>query len=212
MTFLEDLGHRIVLIGKNISRFGKHVGKFKDKSSEYIEEQQSKSKPRNYILVGILSGIYAVIFFIIIHFCVIRVVVPTGSMIPTIPIESDVFATNIFFYSHIKTGDIVIFRPNQQFKEKYFIKRVIGTPGDLVVIRDGYVWVNGKKLDDSYVEYRGDYNGTFVVPQGEYFMLGDNRANSDDSRYWNNPFVKASQIKYMANFEIKPDFKFKILC
>ncbi len=95
-----------------------------------------------------------------------------------------------------KQGDVVVFKaPNEA--EKDFIKRVIGIPGDTVFIRDGDIYVNNEKIDESL--YLGPtvktYGGAFLreneavtVPQGAYFVVGDNRPYSSDSREWG--FVK----------------------
>jgi signal peptidase I len=81
-------------------------------------------------------------------------------------------------------GDVIVFRfPNQT--ERDFIKRVIGEPGDEVQVKDGLVFINGKALDEKYILERPNYNfGPEIVPDGEYFVLGDNRNNSYDSRSW----------------------------
>ncbi len=81
-------------------------------------------------------------------------------------------------------GDVVVFRfPNQP--ERDFIKRVIGLPGDQVEIKDGLVFVNGHALDEPYELERPTHDyGPVVVPEGQYFVLGDNRNNSYDSRSW----------------------------
>ena len=78
-----------------------------------------------------------------------------------------------------------------------FIKRVIGLPGETVEIRDGKVYIDGSEtpLDDSFTPEppQGDW-GPEVVPEGSYFMLGDNRNRSKDSRFWTNTFVKKEKI------------------
>jgi signal peptidase I len=77
-------------------------------------------------------------------------------------------------------GDVVVFaRPN----ERDFIKRVIGVPGDTVEVRGGQVWVNGRALDEPYISQptRSEMGPTTVAP-GSYFVMGDNRNNSSDSR------------------------------
>jgi signal peptidase I len=86
-----------------------------------------------------------------------------------------------------------------------YIKRVIGLPGDTVAVEDGYVIVNGKKLVENYVprEYR-DYRSypERVVPPDEYFVLGDHRTSSNDSRAWG--FVPRSYIYGKAVFVFWP--------
>ncbi len=88
-------------------------------------------------------------------------------------------------------GQVVVFEyPNDPSKD--YIKRVIGLPGDTILIRDGFVYVNGQQLDEPYLQgiptycHQGDdcSSGTVVVPEGMLFVLGDNRENSSDSREW----------------------------
>jgi signal peptidase I len=91
-----------------------------------------------------------------------------------------------------RRGDVVVFRfPNQPSRD--FIKRIIGEPGDTVEVRDGLVFVNGGALDEKYILEKPTYSfGPEVVPDGQYFVLGDNRNNSYDSRSWG--FVPESNI------------------
>lgn len=101
-------------------------------------------------------------------------------------------------------GDIAIFyAPDEEDTE--FIKRVIGLPGDHIEIKDAKIYINGSQtpLDEPYLnEEWVDLNGPLVydVPDGCYFMLGDNRNNSKDSRAWNNTFVKRDKILAKAGF------------
>jgi signal peptidase I len=90
---------------------------------------------------------------------------------------------------------IVIFKPPYAPNQTDLIKRVIGLPGDAIDIRDGAVWINGKKLEESYttgptkLPYHSELKPPFrglplMVPKDMYFVMGDNRGNSYDSRYW----------------------------
>lgn len=79
-------------------------------------------------------------------------------------------------------GDIIVFRhPNSELN---LIKRVIGLPGDMVDIQNGVVHVNGVALDEPYIQAPPTYSSSWVVPEGQFFVLGDNRNNSSDSHAW----------------------------
>ena len=93
-------------------------------------------------------------------------------------------------------GDIVIFRyPDNE--KVYYVKRVIGLPGETVEVKDGKVYINGSDtpLDEPYLPepMEGSY-GPYEVPEGCYFMMGDNRNNSLDARFWDNKFVAKNKI------------------
>ncbi|MCX6704275.1 MAG: signal peptidase I, partial [Candidatus Woesebacteria bacterium] len=93
-------------------------------------------------------------------------------------------------------GDVVVFMPPVSNTDE-FIKRVIGLPGEKVMVRDGRVYINDRMLPESYIKdgvvtSGGPFlaDGTeFTVPPNQYFVMGDNRPNSSDSRYW-GPITK----------------------
>jgi signal peptidase I len=89
-----------------------------------------------------------------------------------------------FLFRAPHRGDVIVFRfPNDPSRD--FIKRVIGVPGDTVEVVDGTVYLNGAALDESYITNRGAYDfQRQTVPDGSYFVLGDNRNNSYDSHVW----------------------------
>ena len=107
-----------------------------------------------------------------------------------------------FLFHGPERGDVIVFRyPRDPSRD--FIKRVIAVPGDTVSIHDGQVTVNGKLLEEEYLDEttRGDLDNT-VVPDGSYFVLGDNRSNSSDSRSWG--FVPEENIIGKAMFSYWP--------
>lgn len=101
-----------------------------------------------------------------------------------------------------RRGEIVAFR-HERSAPSVYLKRIIGMPGDRVKIVRGAVFVNGNALDEGYVRFRDSRSaGTVVVPPHAYYMLGDNRANSDDSRAWG--FVDASDVIGRAMLAVWP--------
>src|SRR3989338_6690018 len=119
--------------------------------------------------------------------------IPSGSMRPTL-IEGDKLFVNKYLYRFEppKRGDIIVFRYPKDLK-KDFIKRLVAFEGETVEIRDGKIYVDGKKLDSpetfgKFYYYNNDPYGNpdekIKVPQGAFFVLGDNSANSQDSRFW----------------------------
>ena len=132
------------------------------------------------------------------------VLVPSGSMLPTIQKNSVLFCTYIHDVSKVERGQILVFESDELGKT--LIKRLIGLPGETVSIReDGSIAVDGQVLDESYVVYpQMGEEMEFEVPQGQYLFLGDNRAGSEDARYWDEPFIAAEKIKARARFTLWP--------
>lgn len=108
-----------------------------------------------------------------------------------------------FIFHGPRRGDVIVFEYPED-RSRDFIKRVIGVPGDIVRVDEGQVFVNGVPLDEPYVneEHRSNMEEK-VVPAGEYFVLGDNRGNSSDSRSWG--FVPEENIIGRAMFTYWPD-------
>ena len=117
-----------------------------------------------------------------------------------------------YFVTDPKKGEIVVFRfPKDQTRD--FIKRVIAVGGDTVEMQQGKVFVNGKQLNETYI-YHNDPKGKnisdyrkVVVPKDTIFVLGDNRNNSKDSRYWQNTYVRFDQIVGKAEIRYFPSIK-----
>lgn len=115
-----------------------------------------------------------------------------------------------------KRGDIIIFKSELQDengKDKLLIKRVIGLPGDKITINDGKIYINDKEYDENYLKdgYTTGSVNNFKVPKGEYFVMGDNRVVSIDSRYSEVGCVKKDAIKGRAVLRLFPFTKIKKL-
>ena len=119
-------------------------------------------------------------------------VVPTGSMRPTI-LEGDRLLGSKFHYWfwHPARGDIIVFRPPENAQEAAdrkvprYVKRVIAVAGDTVEVKRGHVWVNGELVEEPYLGALPAYRiPPVVVPEGQLFVLGDNRNESFDSHRW----------------------------
>jgi signal peptidase I len=175
-----------------------------------------KSRLREYVEAIVIAVVLALF---VRTFVVQAFKIPSGSMIPTLQI-GDHILVNKFIYgikvpftdvavipvSQPHRGDIIVFKYPQD-ESKDYIKRVVGLPGDKVEIREQQVLVNNRPLVESYAVHsdanaqgrrlspRDEY-GPVTVPAGSYFVMGDNRDSSLDSRFWG--FVKLNKIKGRA--------------
>lgn len=94
-------------------------------------------------------------------------------------------------YGKVQRGDVIVFKYPEDLTKDY-IKRLVGLPGEKIEIRDGDIYINGNLINDERIKNiryynRGDYAGeseTIKIPEGHFFVLGDNSASSADSRYW----------------------------
>ena len=160
--------------------------------------------------VSILA-IAALIAFVLNTFIIANSRVPSGSMENTIMTGDRLIGSRLSYkFSDPKRGDIIIFRwPDDE--SIYFVKRIIGMPGDTVRISKGKVYLNnsGIPLDEPYIkeEMIPEEDVEYKVPGNSYFMLGDNRNNSADSRRWRNTFVHKDKIVAKVLFEYFPKIK-----
>ncbi len=126
----------------------------------------------------------ALVLYFLIDFVVARVRVENISMQPTLkPGEFIVVNKMAYRFGEVKPGDVVVFHYPGNPQEDY-IKRVIGVPGDQISVRDGIVYVNGDGLVEPYISAPPRYAGEWTVPEGNIFVLGDNRNQSSDSHSW----------------------------
>lgn len=166
------------------------------------ENKLTKAALKKEIMEWIIVIEVAVILAVVLNmFLIVNAVVPTASMEPTIMTNDRLFGNRLAYNKEEpKRGEIIIFKfPDDE--SQLFIKRIIGEPGDTVEMKDGNVFINGERLDEPYlatIPY-GNY-GPITVPEDAYFMMGDNRNNSADSRFWNQPFVYRDKILGRASF------------
>ncbi|MCC2254597.1 signal peptidase I [Ruminococcus sp. CLA-AA-H200] len=134
--------------------------------------------------------------------------IPSGSMEPTIQ-TNGLLIGNRLGKDQVERYDIIIFRFPDDPSQLY-IKRVIGLPGETIEIKNGEVYADGKNLDDSFCMVLSNDYGVYQVPDDSYFVLGDNRTNSLDSRYWDDKYVAKNQVEAIAAVQVLPlsDFKF----
>lgn len=173
-----------------------------------MKTETDKAKIIKEILSWVFSIALAFLIATIIRSYVFeQVEIPTGSMLNTLKINER-FIVNKFIYrfAPIKRHDIVVFKYPDDPSQNY-VKRVIGLGGDIVEIRDGKLYVNGQEEIEPYLYEPMDPRRNFgpvTIPEDHYFMLGDNRNDSKDSRYWINKFVSRKAIKGKIVLRIFP--------
>ena len=183
-----------------------------EESNEVEIITDKKSKKKSTIKEWIIDiAIVACVALFVWNFVGYGVWITSGSMIPTLQVKDRLIVIRVHDYKSLKEGDIVLFK-NDEFKGDILIKRLIGLPGDKIEIKNGVVFRNGEQLIEDYVKNNLiGYSGTFEVPTGKYFFLGDNRAHSNDSRFWSNPYVDESKIEGKARIKYYPIKDFEII-
>jgi signal peptidase I len=173
--------------------------------------RRRKSLTREYIEAIVIAILLALV---IRTFVVQAFTIPSGSMVPTLQVGDYILVNKFIFGAEIpfsnlhlpairgpQRGDIIVFKYPWDEKRD-FIKRVIGLPGDEVYIKGRTVYVNGRPLDEPYAVYNDGTShgsveyGPSTVPPDSFFMMGDNRDNSQDSRYWG--FLRRDKIRGKA--------------
>lgn len=145
---------------------------------------------------------------------IVNAEIPSGSMEDTIMPGDRVFGNRLaYVFNEPGRFDVIIFRyPDDE--SQLFIKRVIGLPGETIDIHDGNIYVNGSKVPLDDIDTKEPMQGSFgpyTVPEGCYFVMGDNRNNSKDSRYWNHTFVPEENILGKAVVKYWPLNKIKLI-
>ena len=156
--------------------------------------------------------VFAVVFALCItQFVIVNAKVPTGSMMDNIMPNDRIVAFRLSYVrSKPERFDIVVFHfPDD--RTQLYVKRIIGLPGETITIRAGKVYINDNPtpLDDSFIRtkpYEEDF-GPVTIPDDSYFMMGDNRNNSADSRAWVNKYVVEDDILGKVLFRYFPNIK-----
>lgn len=157
-------------------------------------------------------GIAVVLAFIIRQFVVELYIVDGPSMRPTLQSQERLVVNKfIYQFREPQKGEILVFQYPRDPKRD-FIKRVIATAGDTVEIKDGRVFVNDQLLNEDYIleKTKSEYPKS-TIPKGTIFVMGDNRNNSEDSRFADVGFVPLDLIKGKAMIVFWPLDAFKVL-
>ncbi|MGA3173642.1 MAG: signal peptidase I [Syntrophorhabdales bacterium] len=173
---------------------------------------RQKSKTREYVESLLIAALIA---FFVRGFIVQAFKIPSSSMEPTLLVGDHLLVNRLSYVTKVPFTDIVIFdlgRPSRGDvvvfrypvdRTKDFIKRVIGTEGDVVEIKDKVIYINGKRMDDPHAHFaedtvipgvfsQRDNFGPVTVPKDSYFVMGDNRDRSLDGRFWG--FVRKGDL------------------
>ena len=207
---LERAKYQEQLNDPNLTK--KEKKKIKRKLEE-LEPFDLKKEVFSWIRIFIAA---VVIAFLVNNFVIINANVPSGSMETTIMTKDRMLGNRLAYKTgDIKRGDIVIFKfPDDE--SQLFVKRVIGLPGEKVTIKDSKIYINDSKeplketylKEDWYWENGSEESGgelVYQVPEDSYFVLGDNRNNSKDSRLWTTTnYVSKSKIIAKAEFVYWP--------
>jgi signal peptidase I len=184
----------------------------KDKTSKPAKKNPEEKKEEALSLrvkQEAIAWFWVVLVFLLVNGALGQArVIPSGSMQNTLLIGDHLIMSRVGYdagvpftnwhvslWKNPRRQQMVIFRPPYDPTKSDLIKRVIGLPGETIDVHDGFVWINGKKLEENYTsgptelpsEYErlaGFHGLPLTVPKEEYFVMGDNRGNSYDSRYW----------------------------
>jgi len=173
------------------------------------EERKNPQSGKSFLVEVIQTLVLAALLYFAIDAVFARVRVLNISMQPTL-VEGNIIMVNKLAYKfgEFQTGDVIIFHaPNN--REEDFIKRLIGKPGDTVVVKNGQVFVNAVALVEPYIAAPPEYSGTWQVPEDAVFVLGDNRNQSSDSHSWG--FVPVSDVVGKALVVYWPPDRIKLV-
>ena len=203
-------------IRKAVEDDDEYLAKAEEKGETPGEPKKVDVKREIFRRILVVAVAY-ILSFCITHFGIIKTEVISSSMVSTLNVGDRVIGNRLaYLFSEPDRGDIIFFAYPGDESETY-VKRVIGCPGDTVKIEDGKVYVNGSPvaLNEPYVNGKktkndGDFikaaGGELTVPENSYFVMGDNRTVSEDSRSWG--YVTKDEIYAKAWLRYKPNLEF----
>ena len=177
-------------------------------STATATKSNKQSEKKKYGAKGLIRDIIIVAAIVgLIMIFIKPIIVKQTSMLPTLQENNYLFLSRqAYNLGEPKRGDILVFPHNEGEEEELYIKRVIGRPGDKITIKGGTVYINGKAEDDHYTK-DGTTPGSvsnFAVPEGQLYVMGDNRVVSIDSRDPSVGTVKIDDITGKAIFRLWP--------
>lgn len=199
------------------------------KKLQYYFFDKEETPGRFFLDVLVNSGVIIILFLLTQKFLAAPFQVVGHSMDETLHDGEYIVVSKLeYTFGEPERSDIIVFHPPQGNKD-YYIKRIIGIPGDTIRLKSGKVYLNGKELPEPYLRESlktclvaflqdcGEDDKTYTVPEGEYFVLGDNRSGSSDSRAWfdtenkPDPFVDKDQIQGKTRVVVYPPLAIRLV-
>lgn len=185
------------------------------RTEEHTEEQKKKNTVREILSMAAYIAVVLLMTFLVVKYVGQRTTVSGESMMNTLYDEDNLLVDKISYRFHDpERFDIIVF-PYQYEEDTYYIKRIIGLPGETVRIDDGDIFINGELLEENYgreeMVYAGRAAEEIQLGEDEYFVLGDNRNHSEDSRFDDVGNIKRSNIIGRAFIRIWPFSRFGLL-
>ncbi len=175
--------------------------------------KKSKKRVKKETCDWLKSFIWAIVIALVVRiFFVGNFKIPTSSMVPTLQVGDRLLSNSVVYrFRAPRRGEVVIFKyPEDPARD--FVKRLVGLPGEALMIREGEIYIDGEAVENRRINSRYYYSdGVYgigrqvEIPQGGYYVLGDNSINSKDSRYWG--FVPENYMGGKAVFIYWPPWR-----